>query len=108
MAYAQTKNTALDLLTIENRREERFAADGTVCLVLDHDGTEAVYGRLVDVSESGFRVAHKSGELTRGRTLRFHFEDRNSGQLRSGWARVIWSRILESTIESGCYIVISD
>ena len=29
---------------IENRREERRQADGTVCLILDHDGADAVSG----------------------------------------------------------------
>lgn len=116
MAYAQLKNTALNGSgrsdaspgTIENRRETRLSADGTVCMILDHDGSEAVNGRLMDVSESGFRAVHHSPELTSGRVIRFHFEDRSSGRRRSGWARVVWSRVQDSLIESGCYIVIAD
>ena len=111
MAYAPLKNTAPESacrLTIENRREERFPADGSVCLILDHDGAEAVTGRLVDVSPSGFRAIHRSRELNPGRVIRFHFEDRQTGDRRSGWARVVWSRVLDSQVETGCYIVISD
>ena len=117
MAYAQPKNTApkaggssgggLDLTT-DNRRERRCQADGTVCMILDHDGSEAVNGRLADVSTSGFRALHRSRELTPGRVIRFHFEERQSGERRSGWARVIWSRFHESMVESGCFIVIAD
>ncbi len=96
------------IATLENRREERCPADGTVCLILDHDGSEAVHGRLADVSRCGFRAVHRSQELTPGRVIRFHFEDRQTGQLRSGWARVIWSRVQDSMVESGCFIVIAD
>ena len=116
MAYAQPKNTVLDPdapsgltgLAIDNRKEERYQAEGSVCLILDHDGAEAVTGRLADVSQSGFRAVHSSHELTPGRVIRFHFEDRESKRRRSGWARVIWSRVQDSMVETGCYIVISD
>lgn len=117
MAYVSPKKTALEAsgsaptsapAMIDNRREQRYAADGTVCLILDRDGSEAVHGRLADVSRCGFRALHRSQELTPGRVIRFHFEDRQTGQLRSGWARVIWSRIQDSMVESGCFIVIAD
>lgn len=129
MAYAQPKNTALNSSsgttatglavegvvgacagagTLENRKEERCPADGSVCLILDHDGAEAVNGRLADVSQSGFRAVHRSRELNPGRVIRFHFEDRQSGQKRSGWARVVWTRVLDSVVETGCFIVIAD
>jgi len=93
---------------MENRREERFPAEGYVCLILDHDGSEAVTGRLSDVSQSGFRAVHMSRELNPGRVVRFHFEDRQSRSKRSGWARVIWSRVVDTQVETGCFIVISD
>jgi len=96
------------MATVENRKEDRFPADGNVCLILDHDGSEAVNGRLADVSRSGFRALHQSQELTPGRVIRFHFEDRESGEQRSGWARVVWSRVQDSTVETGCFIVIAD
>lgn len=115
MAYASPKKTAPKAsgssaynLTIDHRKEDRVQADGTVCMILDHDGSEAVNGRLADVSPSGFRAMHRSQELTPGRVIRFHFEERESGQRRSGWARVIWSRLHESMVESGCFIVIAD
>lgn len=117
MDYAPRKNTApeeagggsaVTALTIDNRKEERFPADSFVCLILDHDGSEAVNGRLADVSQSGFRAIHASQKLTPGRVIRFHFEDRESKRRRSGWARVVWSRVLDSVVETGCFIVISD
>jgi hypothetical protein len=110
MAYAQLKNTAPDNPpgTVDNRREARFVADGTICLILDHDGSEAVNGRLADVSNSGFRAVHRSHELRPGRVIRFHYQNRESGKQTSGWARVIWSRELDSEIETGCFVVIAD
>ena len=58
---------------------------------------------------SGFRAVHQSQKLTPGRVIRFHFEDAVVLQTRqSGWARVIWSRVLDSQVESGCFIVIAD
>ena len=119
MAYAQPKNTThkdsgssrtaeVSDVTIDLRNENRFPADGTVCMILDHDGSQAVNGRLADVSRCGFRATHCSQELAPGRVIRFHYEDRQSGERRSGWARVIWSRVHDSAIESGCFVVIAD
>jgi hypothetical protein len=93
---------------MDQRREERFPAEGSVCLILDRDGADAVTGRLLDVSPSGFRAAHTSQELTPGRVIRFHYDDRDSGARKSGWARVVWSRVQDSRVESGCYVVIAD
>jgi hypothetical protein len=110
MAYAELNNTAPEGArgTVENRREERVQADGTVCLILDHDGSDALTGRLADVSQSGFRATHQSRELKPGRVIRFHYEDRETGRRKSGWARVIWSREQGSQVESGCFVVIAD
>jgi hypothetical protein len=98
----------LELDGHEKRREDRLRADGSICLILDRDGAEAVTGRLIDVSQSGFRASHSSQALTPGRVIRFHYADRESGRQKSGWARVIWSRVQELLIETGCYIVIAD
>jgi hypothetical protein len=121
MAYAPLKNTApendsangIGPLTPaaglkENRKEDRIGADGTVCLILDHDGSLAVTGRLADVSDSGFRAVHESPELRPGRVVRFRYEELRSGKRMSGWARVVWCREQDSRIETGCYVVIAD
>lgn len=113
MAYEQLKNTAPSgsgaaTPTIENRREERFAVEGTVSLILDQDGLEAVDGRLADVSRSGFKAVHQSQHLAPGKVVRFQFEDQQRARPRSGWARIVWSRFQNSMVESGCYIVIED
>jgi hypothetical protein len=117
MAYAPLKNTAPEPgagpLTPtagvkESRKEDRADADGTVSLILDHDGSLAVTGRLADVSNSGFRAIHQSSELRPGRVVRFRYEELRSGKRMSGWARVVWCREQDSRIETGCYVVIAD
>jgi len=49
----------------------------------------------VDVSDSGFRMAHQCAGLTAGQYVQFaHVEAR-------GRARVVWTRIVNHAIESG-------
>ena len=115
MVYARPKSTAPDTTDriptaspADNRKEERRLAEGGVCLTLDRDGLEVVNGRLADLSTSGFRAVHTSRELTPGRVVRFHFEDRECRKQHSGWARVIWSRIETSSVETGFFVVLAD
>jgi hypothetical protein len=114
MAYAQPKKTALEdgaagaASVLDQRKEERYSTTGSVRLILDQDGGEAVEGRLVDVSTSGFRAMHGSQELNPGRVIRFDYEASEFGMRKSGWARVIWSRVQNEMVESGCYVVIAD
>ena len=52
-------------------------------------------GQLVDVSASGFRMAHECAALTAGQYVEFaHVEAK-------GRARVVWTRILDDAVESG-------
>lgn len=56
-------------------------------------------GRLIDVSETGFRAAHGDALLVRGQEIFFEHE---KGQ---GKARAIWNRILDGEIQTGFLIV---
>jgi PilZ domain len=88
------KETIQDL-----RREPRLAAHGLVELTIDRPERRVVSGRLVDISTSGFRVAHSFTQLGTGETVRFRHP---SG---SGKARVVWNRIMGEIVETGFLIV---
>ena len=78
------------------RKEPRRQAKGTVCV---QTALAEVHGQLVDVSESGFRMAHADASLEPGQVLSFSHRE------ASGQARVIWNRILSGRVESGFLIV---
>jgi len=79
----------------EQRRETRRPGHGNVLVRPESPGSRDIQGRLVDVSGSGFRMAHDCSALTAGQYVTFaHVESR-------GRARVVWTRILEASVESG-------
>ena len=79
----------------EQRRETRRLGHGNVLVRSESSGSRDVQGRLVDVSASGFRMAHNCAALTAGQYVAFaHVEAR-------GRARVVWTRILDNSVESG-------
>jgi hypothetical protein len=91
-----TRSTSSSGIAQEQRKEPRYAAKGKVT-VTSSRGTIA--GQLVDVSQSGFRMAHSDATLEPGQVLGFlHTE-------AAGKARVIWNRILEQRVETGFLIV---
>jgi hypothetical protein len=59
-----------------------------------------IEGRLIDVSASGFRMAHELTSLTTGQVVEFSHDE------ASGHARVMWNRIVEGNVETG-FLVIS-
>jgi len=82
-------------LVTEQRRETRRPGHGNVLVRPESPGSRDIQGRLVDVSGSGFRMAHNCSALTAGQYVTFaHVESR-------GRARVVWTRILEASVESG-------
>ena len=82
-------------LATEQRRETRRPGHGNVLVRPESPGSRDIQGRLVDVSGSGFRMAHDYSALTAGQYVTFaHVEAR-------GRARVVWTRILEASVESG-------
>jgi hypothetical protein len=83
----------------EKRREERRSASGVVRIRLSDPEPVEIAGRLIDVSESGFRMAHGFPSLAAGQLVEFsHVEAR-------GHARVMWNRIIEQRVETGFLVV---
>ena len=78
------------------RREERVPAEGIVWIEF---GPHSLAARLQDVSASGFRAAHDCPYLTTGEVVTFRHP------YSTGSARVVWSRITGSSLESGFLIV---
>jgi hypothetical protein len=83
----------------EKRREARQAAKGSV--TIQSTGLRAINieGELMDISVSGFRMAHQEHSLEPGQTVEF------SHAGTKGTARVVWNRIVEQRVESGFFIL---
>ena len=80
---------------IEKRSEVRRPGKGNVVVHWAHPLRQEIEGTLVDVSDSGFRMAHNCSALTAGQFVGFaHFEAK-------GRARVVWTRIVSGAVESG-------
>jgi hypothetical protein len=83
----------------ELRREERRQADGAVRVRYANPRPVEIEGRLVDISKSGFRMAHNCVTLVSGQVVEFsHLE-------ASGKARVMWNRVVEERVETGFLVV---
>lgn len=83
----------------ERRREPRRPAQGEVWLWTRDPGSAVIHGRLVDLSNHGFRAAHSCQNLQAGGHVRFqHAYGR-------GTARVVWNRILAGGVESGFLVL---
>ena len=79
----------------EQRREIRRRGQGNVLVRPESSGLRDIQGRLMDVSASGFRMAHNCSALTAGQYVTFaHVET-------TGRARVVWTRIVDDSVESG-------
>ncbi len=83
----------------ERRREPRSAAQGFVDLHLEDPVPVEIRGRLVDISDGGFRASHSYAGLQPGQEVDFRH------QSAEGRARVAWNRILAERVESGFVIV---
>lgn len=87
----------------EQRGEPRRAAAGEVRF---HFGAEVPNGgggevraKLLDRSARGFRAQHDCFQLTCGQIVEFHL------LTARGVARVVWTRILGDSVESGFLIL---
>ena len=83
---------------LDQRREPRRSADGVVVVRFGQPPQE-FRGRLMDVSTSGFRIAHEYVTLETGQTVEFSHPEAD------GKARVVWNRISGSGVESGFFVV---
>ena len=83
----------------EQRREERRPGSGAVRVRFSDPEPREFEGRLVDVSDHGFRMSHACTDLAAGQVVEFrHVESRGS-------ARVVWNRILGEVVESGFVVL---
>jgi hypothetical protein len=82
----------------DQRREPRRPAAGLVVVRFGQPQRE-VRGRLVDISRSGFRIAHNCKTLETGQTVEFSHPEAH------GKARVVWNRIAVSGVETGLVLV---
>ncbi len=79
----------------EQRRETRHPATGNVRVKFTDPEPFEIDGRLMDISASGFRMAHDCASLQSGQIVEFaHVE-------ASGRARVMWNRIQAGGVETG-------
>ena len=85
----------------EKRREVRQPAEGPVLVSFSDPQRTEILGELVDVSPSGFRMAHANQSLQSGQLVEF------SHSLAVGVARVMWNRIMDHRVETGFRIVAS-
>ena len=81
------------------RREPRRAARGAVMVRFEAPQTFVIHGRLVDVSEAGFRMSHECRTLQAGQEVEFSHGE------AAGKARVIWNRITAVRVETGFLVL---
>jgi hypothetical protein len=86
---------------MDQRKEPRHAAEGAVRVWFDNPEPFEIQGQLLDVSASGFRMAHECPTLQAGQMVEFAREK------AAGRARVIWNRISNAHVETGFLLVTS-
>ncbi len=86
-----------DVSPEERRGCPRRQAEGTVRLLVETQNGAGLElsGELVDVSATGFRCRHQCTTLSGGDRVRFADAE------RSGYALVVWTRVLGGAAESG-------
>ena len=89
----------MNIAVHEKRREIRQPAEGPVLVRFADPQPLEIQGELMDVSASGFRMAHANQSLHSGQVVQF------SHSLAVGAARVMWNRIVDQRVETGFLIV---
>lgn len=89
----------MNLSIHEKRREVRRPVAGTVRVRCSNPEPLEIQGHLIDVSPSGFRMAHACLSLAPGQVVEF------SRVEAAGRAQVMWNRILEDRVETGFFVV---
>jgi len=89
----------MNLAVHEKRSETRQPAEGPVRVRFSDPQPLEILGELMDVSPSGFRMAHNNQSLQSGQTVEF------SHSLAIGLARVMWNRIQDQRVETGFRIL---
>ena len=83
---------------VDRRKEARRPVQADVHFFTEDASVESD-GQLVDLSNSGFRASHQTFTLRSGQIVRFQHAH------AQGLARVMWTRILGSHVESGFLIL---
>jgi hypothetical protein len=85
---------------VNKRREVRREAQGVASVRPKREPNSVWHeAKLVDVSDSGFRLAHIDTSFLAGEELDFKHP------YAAGTARVVWNRILDGRVETGCMIL---
>lgn len=82
----------------ERRRHERKPASGPITLWWTECTRRKIEGRLLDLSQGGFRIAHTCAALGPGEQVQFE----HAGG--TGTARTVWTRIVADSVETGLLI----
>jgi hypothetical protein len=84
----------------DQRRESRKAGDG-IASIRARENRPGPWSeaKLVDFSDNGFRLDHGDTSFRAGQELDF------SHPYAKGTARVVWNRILDGRVETGCLIL---
>lgn len=85
----------------EKRRESRRPASGVAQVEFSNPMPVKIQGRLMDVSPSGFRMAHGYTSLAAGQVVEFSHSE------ASGSARVMWNRILDQSVQTGFLVIVT-
>jgi len=85
--------------TREQRREPRRSVQGAVMVRFGDPKPFVIHGKLLDVSDGGFRMAHECSVLEAGQVVEF------SHGYAAGQARVVWNRIQAQRVETGFLVV---
>ena len=81
---------------LSNRRsEERVIHGGDILLSSEDPLHREIHAHLVDMSANGFRAAYEYPALSPGQLVAYQHA------AARGTARVMWTRILAATVESG-------
>ena len=84
----------------DKRREPRLKAEGVANVrPKDDQHSPWLQVQLVDFSDGGFRLAHIDTTFVAGQVLDFAHPH------AAGTARVVWNRILDGRVETGCMIL---
>lgn len=83
----------------ERRQEKRSPHSGTIEITFEDPAPITITGELIEISTHGFRVSHTAEALTPG--MEVHFKRAKS----TGWARVIWTHVLDGQCVSGFLIL---
>jgi hypothetical protein len=79
---------------LDRREKERRTVEGEVVLFVEDPEPLEIHGQLVDVSASGFRVAHDHAALCAGQEVTFRHA------FGAGSAEVVWTLVVGHCVET--------